>query len=119
MTVGFRLKSSLSTSSSSSSSADMINSDRVTSSSDDLSHVMTLSPPSAARRHRNETRADEAADNDVVDNVRNSQPARVGHDKMHAISEPVSRVFTHLPAPPPVSSLSTCLSIIRYHNRIR
>lgn len=41
----------------------MINSDRVTSSSDDLSHVIASSPPSAARRH---------GDDDVIADVDNA-----------------------------------------------
>ena len=102
--VRFRLKSSLS-SSSSSSSADLINSDRVTSSSDDLSHMIALSPPSAARRHRDQMRDDVADDNDAIENARNSPLSRVGRDKTRALSD---SVFTHLPTrlptPPQVSS---------------
>lgn len=62
----------------------MINSDRVTSSSDDLSHVIASSPPSAARRH---------GDDDVIADVDN---AGVSHDRRHAVSASASTMFAHL-----------------------
>jgi len=106
--VCFRLKSSLSLSSSSSlSSADMINSDRVTSSSDDLSHVITSSPPASSRRHGDAMRDGDVNDDvDDDDDGRNSLPSRLDRDESrHVISESLSTVFTHSQAQSPVSSV--------------
>lgn len=83
----------------------MINSDRVTSSSDDLSHMMTSSPPaSATRRYRDDDVVD-------VDNARNSASSRLSHDKTRVQSESASSAFTHLPTAPLVSVLSVYLSV--------
>ena len=79
----------------------MINSDRVTSSSDDLSHVITSSPPVASRRHG------DADDDDVDDddNGRNSLPSRLDHDEHQAVYDSLSNVLTHTQSQSQVSSV--------------
>jgi len=72
----------------------MINSDRVTSSSDEVNHMITS--PSAACRHGDDD------DDDDDDDVDSALHYRLSHDKTHqpAVTESPARMFTHLATPP-------------------
>jgi len=88
----------------------------VTSSSDDLSHVIASSPPSAARRHGNVMHNDD--DDDDVDTNGTTRESRVGRDRAgYGLTDSATRVFTqHLSAgrPLPVSDILSRLSFCHF-----